>query len=286
MIRSEIRIESNLRTRSQNMHTRVSAILASALICAAAAAQTVTVTLSSSADGGVVAPGAIVSWSIDFTTSSGDNEGLALLVADLVQDELNPELFDIPHAAGVPAGMSNFARPAGITNPGDGAIAGYRGVQRGTAGEMNLLQIGGAQNNFGTATPGGTGVAENANLVPAVGQGGATLLASGSFTAPDTCGDYIFRLENVLANTLADINAPPAHSPTTAATVTLAGGSIAFTVGVLGDIDGSGTVDLADLAVLLSQFGQSGDLSGDLNGDNVVDLTDLALMLANFGTGC
>ncbi|RMF70728.1 MAG: hypothetical protein D6744_19000, partial [Planctomycetota bacterium] len=63
-------------------------------LVAAAAAQTVTVTLSSSQNGMTVAPGATIDWTITFTTSSGDNAGLALLAADLVQDPNNPASLD------------------------------------------------------------------------------------------------------------------------------------------------------------------------------------------------
>jgi len=52
-----------------------------------------------------------------------------------------------------------------------------------------------------------------------------------------------------------------------------------------GDANGDGVVDFEDLALLLGQFGQSGEcLAGDLNGDGVVDFADLAMVLANFGT--
>lgn len=55
------------------------------------------------------------------------------------------------------------------------------------------------------------------------------------------------------------------------------------------DINGDCTVDLADLAVLLSNFGTASGASkadGDLDGDMDVDLADLAVMLADFGTNC
>jgi hypothetical protein len=56
-----------------------------------------------------------------------------------------------------------------------------------------------------------------------------------------------------------------------------------------GDLDHSGVVELADLAVLLAHFGtQSGATyeDGDLDADGDVDLADLASMLAHFGTAC
>lgn len=53
------------------------------------------------------------------------------------------------------------------------------------------------------------------------------------------------------------------------------------------DLDGSGAVDLADLSLLLSQFGSTGaGLDGDIDGDGDVDLTDLAALLASFGSTC
>lgn len=58
---------------------------------------------------------------------------------------------------------------------------------------------------------------------------------------------------------------------------------------LVGDTNGDGNVNLADLATLLTFFGTSGGVSraqGNLDGDNDVDLSDLALLLANFGTSC
>ena len=52
----------------------------------------------------------------------------------------------------------------------------------------------------------------------------------------------------------------------------------------LGDIDGSGTVDGVDLAIVLGAWNDVGtDLPGDLNGDNTVDGIDLALILGAWG---
>lgn len=53
-----------------------------------------------------------------------------------------------------------------------------------------------------------------------------------------------------------------------------------------GDINGDMTVDLADLAILLSQYGQYGVLEGDIDGDHTVALVDLALLLSGYGGEC
>jgi hypothetical protein len=56
-----------------------------------------------------------------------------------------------------------------------------------------------------------------------------------------------------------------------------------------GDLDGDNDIDLADLAILLSNYGMtSGAIyeDGDLDIDGDVDLSDLAALLAVYGTTC
>ncbi len=52
-----------------------------------------------------------------------------------------------------------------------------------------------------------------------------------------------------------------------------------------GDVNDSGGVDLADLNLVLANFGQT-TADGDTNGDGEVDLADLNAVLAAFGTSC
>ena len=51
------------------------------------------------------------------------------------------------------------------------------------------------------------------------------------------------------------------------------------------DVTGDGQVDLADLNLVLAEFGQASD-SGDTNDDGQVDLADLNEVLGAFGSGC
>lgn len=54
-----------------------------------------------------------------------------------------------------------------------------------------------------------------------------------------------------------------------------------------GDADGNNTVDLDDLNMVLTAFGQSGeDLDGDVDGNGSVDLDDLNMVLTAFGQNC
>ena len=51
------------------------------------------------------------------------------------------------------------------------------------------------------------------------------------------------------------------------------------------DLTGDGSVDLADLNIVLANFGQPSS-EGDADGNGSVDLIDLNIVLASFGSGC
>ncbi len=267
-------------------NTRILAVVAATACASIAWAQSVTVNLSSPQNGQNVAGGSTVNWSIDFTVSSGDNAGLALLAVDLAQGA-NPAFIDIPPANAVPPGMSNFSRPAGCSNPGESnPLTGYTGVQRGTPGRKNLVQIGGAQNTFGQALPPGSGIAENANVVGGVGQSGSTLLASGSFVIPTNCGTYTYRIQNLVANVVTIVQTPPQFSPVVGATVTAGQSTITINVRQPGDVDGDNDVDESDLGLLLANWLCTGGCGGDADGDGDVDESDLGILLANWTQVC
>lgn len=253
-------------------------------LAVAASAQTVSVSLDSFQNGQTVSPGSTIEWAITFEVSTGDNQGLALLVADLVQDDANPAFIELPQAAAVPGGMTNFARPAGITNP---PASGYRGSPRGSAGHKDLLQIGGAQNTFGLART-GTGVGESANVVTGVGHGGPFLLASGTFAAPSAPGVYTFSLANAVANVIVQRNDPPNFSPVRAAAVELSGGSITFTVGGSScnpcDTNCDGSINGQDIAGFVAALNGNPNpcspCNSDANGDGSVNGQDISAFIA------
>lgn len=222
-------------------------------LAVSALASTVTLTLESTKNGLSVEPNAAIDWTISASVSTGDNAGLALISVGLSQDANNPALFDIPPATAVPTGMTNFARPAGISNPATAAgDYGYRGDQRGTAGAKNLVQIGGGQNTFGTA---GSSIGTSVTVAQGVGQSAPQIIASGTFNAPATLGTYRFYLDSGLANTLNSMTppVPPAFWPVSAATVVgPPTAAITFTVAVgpticRGDTNCDATISYADI---------------------------------------
>lgn len=194
---------------------------------------TVTLTLQrTDTYGANVNPGNLIEWEIVALVTT-DNDGLALISVDLIQDDSNPELIDLPLAMR-PAAMVDFDRPNGIANPDpndpSGPGSAYGGTPiAGATGGLNLIQIGGAQNTFGT--PGETiGLDEVVDLL--VGHGGL-VIATGSLNAPSTLGGpYAFDLSDGVANTLDQVQPPPGEGecwPVHEATVDTSG-TISFTV--------------------------------------------------------
>ncbi|MEM3407089.1 MAG: dockerin type I domain-containing protein [Nitrososphaerota archaeon] len=66
------------------------------------------------------------------------------------------------------------------------------------------------------------------------------------------------------------------------------GGEVYVIAGILGDINGDGTVNYMDLAILGSCYGKSRGEGGyrqeaDLNNDGIIDYRDLAILGANYG---
>jgi hypothetical protein len=50
--------------------------------------------------------------------------------------------------------------------------------------------------------------------------------------------------------------------------------------GLIGDVNGDGFIDIDDLLLMLSQWGQCSGCAGDLDDNNVVDVDDLLLLLS------
>ncbi len=244
------------------------------------AAGTVSFELTSPSHGSWVPIGGSVDWTIIVTVSSGDNLGLALVSIDLLQDPANPMLFDLPPADGIPDEMSCFDRSAGIANPvPEGFVSGYRGTPIGTAGQRNLVQIGGAQNTFG-AEAGGIGL--DVDVDSGIGQSlGGQIVATGSFPAPSALGAYTFSIASPLANVLDAVNPAPDFSPVSAATTEIVAGAISFNVCRGGDASGDAQLTQADLAPFVSYLLGETPLDDyarcacDLNVDGAVDGGDI-----------
>jgi len=245
------------------------------------------ITLESSVDGAVVQPGDPVDWTISFR-ALGMDYGVALLIVDFVQNELNPGAVAIPPADGVPTGMEGFAAPYGISNVGDGS---YRGTPYGTDCKSNLYQIGGAQNTFGVA---GTTMGQDTTVETDVGQNAAQTLATGEFDAPDEHGVYVFQIRDAEATVFESVGSQGQPS-VVAEPDFLTYVASSFTVIVCpGDVDLDGDVDAGDLATFFGAYGscETGpnpddyDYDCDFNRDHCVDGADLGILLGHYGDIC
>lgn len=96
-------------------------------------------------------------------------------------------------------------------------------------------------------------------------------------------------------STLTILNASGADEGSYTCVLMYAGGfvrsqSAALTVApLLADLTDDGTVDITDLAILLSNFGRTDGpthADGDLDANGVIDIADVALLLTGFGTSC
>ncbi len=131
-------------------------------------------------------PGELINYEVLGELSDNLNLGLGLFIFDLEYD--GGALAQASAPAVAP--LTNFDRPAGITNP-----AGYGG----SIGPNGLVQVGGGQNTINSTFapfPNGsvtTGVA---------GQGSPIVLVDGSLTAPTQFGTYTLSVTNVIANAI------------------------------------------------------------------------------------
>jgi len=201
--------------------------------------------LYSMQSGATVLPGTPISWQITAFVESGTNLGLAGFTVDLVQSSGNPSRINVLPATEVPATLTNFSRPQGISNPqvGDPAASAYTGTPVGPGSGRDLLEIGGILNTFGVQ---GAHVGHHYILSASdehVAQTGEELVAQGSFNAPASAGSYLVYLANGQATVLISRGSQGQHSAVCAASLTLLD-FITFTVSncCSQDFDGDGDV--------------------------------------------
>ena len=63
------------------------------------------------------------------------------------------------------------------------------------------------------------------------------------------------------------------------------GGEITEPPKLEGDVNGEGVVNIQDLVLVASSFGETGENAADINGDGVVNIADLVLVAGSLGTG-
>ncbi|MBC8150136.1 MAG: hypothetical protein H8E97_02490, partial [Bacteroidetes bacterium] len=70
-------------------------------------------------------------------------------------------------------------------------------------------------------------------------------------------------------------------------TSTIDNGSCEYTsCACTGDINGDGVITVADVLLVLSEFGCLSGCTADVDGDSYVNVADILLLLAAFGTAC
>ena len=201
--------------------------------CAGAASATDHLDLTVNVTGGAsVAPGGEVTFEIVGELSSMvDNLGLALFGVDMSVSgpgtvNLSTDATISPPVSG---DMHDFVNPDGLNNPTDcGGCFGFGG----TASGNDLLQIGGGQNTIGNSvTYADFPLGDVTEMVGFNTNGGITVLADGTLTAPMDAGVYSIDLSNGFANVLiSEVSTGPPDVYTTEAVPTVNTFSGGFTV--------------------------------------------------------
>ncbi len=62
-------------------------------------------------------------------------------------------------------------------------------------------------------------------------------------------------------------------------------GEIVEPTRIVGDVNGDGTVNIADLVLVANRIGETSDTAADVNDDGVVNIADLVLVAGKIGTG-
>ena len=65
----------------------------------------------------------------------------------------------------------------------------------------------------------------------------------------------------------------------------LQNGEVVEPTRIVGDVNGDGVVNIADLVLVANSIGETGDTPADVNGDGVVNIADLVLVAGKIGTG-
>lgn len=244
------------------------------------------ITLSSPQNATTVAPGSTITWAITVAVPPSLSRGLSGFSVDLVQSVGNPMFFDIPPAVGVPASMTGFSRPAGLSNPGFGGVGtGYMGTPTGTQGSSNLAQIGGAQNTAGIVAP---DFGHDTTVESGVGQvPGGLVVAKGVLFAPSIAGTYTLSLTDPRVSLITQIQTAPNITRTRSASTVLSG-PLTFTITqpvCLADFNGDGSFTLHDLFDFLTAYFNN-DPRANIDGVGGVSLQDIFAYLDVFFIGC
>ena len=123
---------------------------------------------------------------------------------------------------------------------------------------------------------------------PVVDRGHVELAATaltGVSNGDGTLATITFEVMEVKASTLTVSEPLLADNQANTSRPRVEGGEITEPPELTADVNGDGTVNIQDLVLVASSFGQMGQTAADVNGDGVVNIADLVLVAGGLNTG-
>ena len=161
---------------------------------------------------------------------------------------------------------------------GDEAIAGYQLTLQFDPTALRYIESGN-----------GDYLPDGAFFVPPVVNRGSIELASttlvGESRGDGTLSTVTFEIMAVKASTLTLSETLLSDSEGNTFRPQVEGGEITEPPELKGDVNSDGMVNIQDLVLVASNFGETGQNVPDVNGDGVVNIADLVLVAGNLGTG-
>ena len=218
----------------------------------------------------------------EFITGLGDPGAFAVSVEP-------PLVVETPEAATTDAVVS--LSPSPVDSPavggrltlnlsimGDEAIAGYQLTLQFDPTALRYIESGN-----------GDYLPDGAFFVPPVVNRGSIELASttlvGESRGDGTLSTVTFEIMAVKASTLTLSETLLSDSEGNTFRPQVEGGEITEPPELKGDVNSDGMVNIQDLVLVASNFGETGQNVPDVNGDGIVNIADLVLVAGNLGTG-
>ena len=182
-----------------------------------------------------------------------------------------------PNPVNSPANGQNFTVALNIS--GGRNVAGYQATINFDSSTLKYVS-----STNGAYLPSG------AFVVPAITDASsvtaAALALNGSSNGSGTLATVTFRVVSVKASTLRFSGVTLTDPEGRASSPSVVNAQVVPVNICKGDVNGDSVVNVADLALVASRFGQTDGGAADVNADGVVNVVDLALVASEFGESC